>query len=68
MQKVQENAGPESLESLAQLAMLLRGQRDKLDALKPLVLPAAQKALDAYPCDSYYAALGVVAIRTVFGP
>lgn len=67
-QKIQENTSAESLESLAKVAMLLRGQRDKLDALKPLVFPAAQKALDAYPCDSYHAALGVVAIRTVFGP
>ena len=67
-QKIQGNGSGESLESLAQLAMLLRGQKDKLDALKPLVMPAAQKALDANPCDSFYAALVVLTIRTVYGP
>lgn len=69
-QNMQEyaNTDTESLETLAQLAMLLRGQREKLDDLEPLVLPATKKALDANPCDSYYAALAVVAILTVFGP
>lgn len=59
--------GPNSLELLANLAMLLRDQREQRAALAPLVGSVVRHALAEYPCDSYYAALAVLTISIVFG-
>ena len=48
--------------------MLLRDQKDKLALLQPLVGPTVQSVMDAYPCDSYYAALAVTVMLTVYNP
>ncbi len=56
----------DALKALANLAMLLRDQREKLAQLEPLLAPVIQRALDAYPCDSYYASLALASIILVY--
>jgi hypothetical protein len=64
--RIQADPGPAALKTLADAAMLLRDQKDKLAALQPLVEPTVRSVLDAYPCDSYYAALAVTAILAIY--
>ncbi|MCC6796709.1 MAG: hypothetical protein IT366_16435 [Candidatus Hydrogenedentes bacterium] len=64
--EISANPNPESLEKLVKLSMLLRDQNEKLSALKPVAVTTAQAALKIYPCDSYYAALALIAILTVY--
>ena len=65
-EEIVANPNPQSLEKLAKLVMLLRDQTDKLASLKPVAAPTVQAALKTFPCDSYYAALAVIAILTVY--
>jgi hypothetical protein len=62
------NPGTDSLKDLAKVAMLIRDQGDSLVPLQPLVEPVVRRALDEYPCDSYYAALAVTVVFTIFNP
>ncbi|NUM52171.1 MAG: hypothetical protein HUU46_00875 [Candidatus Hydrogenedentes bacterium] len=58
--------GPAALKTLANAAMLLRDQKDKLAVLRPLVEPTVQRVFDVYPCDSYYSALAMAVISIVY--
>lgn len=64
--RIRSEPGPNSLKTLARAAMLLRDQKEQLRKLEPLLAPTIAPVLEAYPCDTYYAALAVTAILTTY--
>jgi len=66
LESIENNSPAESLEILARAAMVMRDQKENLASLEPLLAPVIQRALDAYPCDTYYASLSLAAILTTY--